>query len=158
MKVKIDKKDYLKSIGIPLLTGATAALLTGSGMKMFESLNQPPLSPPGWLFPIVWTILYILMGTAYYLINHTGENRKIVEEANTIYALQLLANFIWPILFFGFGWYFFAFVWLIILWVLILVTMLMFSRISKKAAVLLIPYLLWVTFAGYLNLGIWWLN
>lgn len=158
MKMNINKKEYLKSIAIPILVGGASALLTGSGMKTFESLNQPPLSPPGWLFPIVWTILYILMGTAYYLVNNSGGNIKVIAEANTVYALQLIANFIWPVLFFGFGWYFFAFIWLIVLWILILVTIFMFRRVSKKAAILLIPYLLWVTFAGYLNLGIWWLN
>lgn len=156
--MKMDKKEYLKAIAVPLIVGGVAALLSGSGMKEFASLNQPPLTPPGWLFPVVWTILYVLMGTAYYMINKTHGNSKLIAEANTVYALQLIANFIWPILFFGFGWYFVAFIWLVILWILILVTFFRFFTVSKKSAYLLVPYLLWVTFAGYLNLGIWWLN
>lgn len=156
--MKMDKKEYLKAIAVPLIAGGVAALLSGSGMKEFASLNQPPLTPPGWLFPVVWTILYVLMGTAYYMVNKAHGNSKLIAEANTVYALQLIANFIWPILFFGFGWYFVAFIWLVILWILILVTVFRFFAVSKKAAYLLVPYVLWVTFAGYLNLGIWWLN
>lgn len=158
MKVEVEKKKLVKAVAIPLLVGAIAALLTMNGMKAFEELAKPPLSPPGWLFPVVWTILYILMGVAYYLVNRSGGSEKAVDEANTIYALQLIANFIWPILFFGFHWYFLSFIWLVLLWFLILLTIHMFGKVSKKAAFLMIPYLLWVTFAGYLNLGIWWLN
>lgn len=158
MKVEVEKKKLVKAVAIPLLVGAIAGLLTMNGMKAFEELAKPLLSPPGWLFPVVWTILYILMGVAYYLVNRSGGSEKAVDEANTIYALQLIANFIWPILFFGFHWYFLSFIWLVLLWFLILLTIHMFGKVSKKAAFLMIPYLLWVTFAGYLNLGIWWLN
>ena len=103
--MKMDKKEYLKAIAVPLIVGGVAALLSGSGMKEFASLKQPPLTPPGWLFPVVWTILYVMMGTAYYMVNKIHGNSKLIAEANTVYALQLIANFIWPILFFGFGWY-----------------------------------------------------
>ena len=126
-------------------------------MKAFESLNQPPLSPPGWLFPIVWTILYILMGIASYLVFFT-ETEENKFRALAVYVLQLIVNFFWPIFFFGFELYFFAFLWLLLLWILILWTIREFRKINEMAAVLLLPYLLWVTFAGYLNFGIWWLN
>ncbi|MCI5640432.1 MAG: tryptophan-rich sensory protein, partial [Lachnospiraceae bacterium] len=109
------------------------------------------------LFPVVWTILYILMGISSYLITHSDSQ---VDKTNalTLYTLQLGANFLWSILFFGMGWYFFSFLWLCLLWVLILATILSFQKISPRAAWLLVPYLLWVTFAGYLNLGIALLN
>ena len=152
-----DKKALFKAILIPLAVGGIAGLLTGSGMKAFESLNQPPLSPPGWLFPIVWTILYVLMGIASYLVFFT-ENEENKFRALAVYVLQLIVNFFWPIFFFGFELYFFAFLWLLLLWVLILWTIREFRKINEMAAVLLLPYLLWVTFAGYLNFGIWWLN
>lgn len=125
---------------------------------LFEQLNKPPLSPPGFLFPIVWTILYTLMGIASYLIFSANANREDINNALTVYALQLAVNFFWSIFFFNLRWYLFSFFWLILLWVLILDTIILFFRISKPAAYLLIPYLIWVTFAGYLNLGIFLLN
>ncbi|MBE5883857.1 MAG: tryptophan-rich sensory protein [Lachnospiraceae bacterium] len=127
-------------------------------MMLFEQLNKPPLSPPGFLFPIVWTILYTLMGIASYLIFSANANREDINNALTVYALQLAVNFFWSIFFFNLRWYLFSFFWLILLWVLILDTIILFFRISKPAAYLLIPYLIWVTFAGYLNLGIFLLN
>lgn len=127
-------------------------------MRTFESLNQPPLSPPGRLFPIVWTILYALMGIASYLVLVSGKNKEEIRKAILVYVYQLVVNFLWPTFFFNFGWYLFSFFWLILLWGLILLMILRFYKISEKAAYLLIPYLLWVTFAGYLNLAIRWLN
>lgn len=156
--MKINRGVLLVCIAIPLLTGALAALLSGGGMRTFESLNQPPLSPPGRLFPIVWTILYALMGIASYLILVSGKNKEEIRKAILVYAYQLVVNFLWPTFFFNFGWYLFSFFWLVLLWGLILLMILRFYKISEKAAYLLIPYLLWVTFAGYLNLAIRWLN
>ncbi len=148
----------LKCIGIPLAAGAISALASGGGMRVFSVLEKPPLSPPGWLFPVVWTVLYLLMGLASYLILTAQADQQAISQALTVYGYQLLVNVLWPIFFFDFGWYFFSFLWLILLWLLIAMTIKQFYSISKTAAYLLLPYLAWVTFAGYLNLGIWWLN
>lgn len=156
--MKIDKKKLLKSIVIPLAVGAAAGFLTSGSMKEFEALNQPPLSPPGWLFPVVWTILYLLMGISSYLIATSGAAEETVSEALRIYNYQLIVNFLWPIFFFNFRWYFFALLWLILLWILVANMIKQFAKISQKAAIMNIPYLIWLTFATYLNLGVWWLN
>lgn len=156
--LKINKKLLIICLVIPLAVGGIAALLTGGGMDTFASLNQPPLSPPGWLFPVVWTILYILMGIASYLVLVSGKPQEDINRALALYGIQLAFNFLWPILFFSLSAYLFAFIWLIILWLLILATIVQFYRIEKTAGYLMIPYLVWVTFAGYLNLGIYLLN
>lgn len=155
--MKIDWKKLAICVAIPLLVGGLAALLTRDSMEAFGALNQPPLSPPGWLFPVVWTILYILMGVASYLVV-TARRSRMINPALTAYGAQLFFNFFWSIIFFNWQQYLFAFIWLLVLWVLILVTLSRFYRIDKRAGYLLIPYLLWVTFAGYLNLGIYLLN
>ena len=155
---KVDIKLLVKCIAIPLLVGAVAGIISGGGMDTFESVNKPPLSPPGWLFPIVWTILYILMGISSYLTLTSGAKEEQVQKAMNVYGYQLAVNFLWPTFFFNFRWYLFSFVWLLLLWILVLVMILRFWRIDKRAAYLNIPYLVWLTFAGYLNLGIWWLN
>lgn len=153
--MRFSVKKLLISLGIPLAVGVCAAFLNGDAMRTFSEMNQPPLSPPEWLFPIVWTILYLLMGFASYLVNIS---EKETERARNLYALQLFFNFLWPTWFFGFEWYLFAFLWLIILWILIFKTQNAFYVISKKAAFLLVPYLIWTTFAGYLNFGVYLLN
>lgn len=156
--MKINKGLLIKCIAIPLLVGIVASLISGGGMATFGRLNQPPLSPPGWLFPIVWTILYTLMGISSYLVLTSEGSKKEIRKALTIYAYQLVVNFLWPTFFFNFGWYLFSFFWLVLLWVLVLLMIIRFYQLSKVAAYLMIPYLLWLTFAGYLNLAIWWLN
>ncbi len=132
-------------------------MITSDSMKSFESVAKPPLSPPGWLFPVVWTILYLLMGLASYIVweKSSGKTRR---NALTLYALQLFFNFFWSIIFFNAEAYLFAFIWLLALLLLIIATTLAFARISKLSAYLMIPYIIWVTFAGYLNLGIYLLN
>lgn len=152
------KWTLLKCIAIPLLVGLLSSFLSGEGMEMFSLLEKPPLSPPGWLFPIVWTILYILMGTASWKIYTADAPKEKTLDALTIYAFQLVVNFLWPVFFFDFQWYLFSFFWLLLLWALIAHMIKKFAEISKGAAYLCVPYLLWVTFAGYLNLGIWWLE
>ena len=155
------KKNYkllALCIFIPLLTGILSGLISSSGIKNFNIINKPPLSPPGFLFPVVWTILYILMGIASYLVITSGQSKTKIKDALITYYLQLFFNFFWSIIFFNLEWYMFAFVWLLILWVLIFNTIISFYEISKTAAYLMLPYLLWVTFAGYLNLGIYLLN
>ena len=153
--MKIQWKKLIVCILIPLAVGGLSAFLSRTGMQTFASLDKPPLSPPGWLFPVAWTILYVLMGIASYLVlvsEHPDSN------ALTAYAIQLIFNFFWSLIFFNLGQYLLAFVWLVVLWILILATILLFRKSSKTAAHLMIPYLLWVTFAGYLNLGIYLLN
>lgn len=151
-------KNLLLCIAIPVLTGSLSGFLTRGSMQVFRQLNKPSLSPPGAVFPIVWTILYILMGIASYLVFSSGAGRGDIRNALSVYGLQLAVNFFWSLFFFNLGWYFFSFVWLILLWLLILFTIRLFYPISRPAAYLLVPYLLWVTFAGYLNLGIAILN
>ncbi len=156
--MKIQWKKLIGCIALPLAVGGASALLTRSGMETFERLNQPPLSPPGWLFPVVWTILYVLMGIASYLMTVSAASEEEKSRAWTVYGLQLGFNFFWSILFFNFRLYFIAFFWLVVLWGLILLTLFRFWRCTKAAGYLLIPYLVWVTFAGYLNLAIAFLN
>lgn len=153
--MKIQWKKLFICIAIPLIVGAVSALLTRNQMMTFESLQKPVLSPPGWLFPVVWTILYILMGIASYFVLVSKKPNQI---ALTVYIIQLIFNFFWSIIFFNFELYLFAFVWLVILWLLILTTTILFYQIEKISGYLMIPYLLWVTFAGYLNLSIYLLN
>ena len=158
MQKKVNIKLLVKCIAIPLLVGAVAAIISGGGMDVFESVNKPPLSPLAWLFPVVWTILYTLMGSSSYLILTSGEKEEQIQKAMTVYGYQLAVNFLWPTFFFNFQWYLFSFVWLLLLWILVFVMIFRFWKIDKRAAYLNIPYLVWLTFAGYLNLGIWWLN
>ena len=156
--MKINKKLLIICLVIPLAVGGIAALLTGGGMDTFETLDKPPLSPPGWLFPVAWTILYVLMGIASYLVYTSGASPLPVRRAIMLYAVQLAFNFLWPVFFFGMSAYLFAFIWLIALWLLIFATAVSFYRLSRAAGYLMIPYLLWVAFAGYLNLFIYLLN
>ena len=151
-------KTPLICVAIPLLVGGLSALLTKNTMTNFEMLNQPALTPPPELFPIVWTILFILMGIASYLVYESDANTNMINSALRLYAIQLIMNFCWSIVFFNLGWYLFAFIWLILLWLVILATTWMFYKISKPAAYMMVPYVLWVTFAAYLNFMIWRLN
>lgn len=156
--MEIKKGLLIKCIAIPLIAGGISALLTRGSMEEFAMLQKPPLSPPGWIFPVVWTILYTLMGISSYIILTSNANPEEIAKALRVYAYQLIANFLWSTFFFNFGWYFFSFLWIILLWVLILIMIIRFYRIAKPAAYLNIPYLLWVTFAGYLTWGIWRLH
>ena len=152
------RKRLLLCIAIPLAVGGLSAFFTRDGMEKFESLKHPPLTPPGWLFPVVWTILFLLMGIASYLAANSGGSVKAVRGAMTLYGVQLGFNFMWSILFFNMGWFLFAFVWLVVLWLLIFATTVRFYLLSRPAGYLMFPYLLWVAFAGYLNFGVYLLN
>ena len=152
--MKENWKNLITAIAIPLAAGSLSALLAKDGISSFSTITKPPLTPPAAVFPIIWTILYILMGIASYLVIMKNPD----EKALSLYGLQLLFNFFWFIWFFRFGWYLFAFFWLIALWLLILATTLAFFRISRPAGYLMLPYLIWVTIAGYLNLGVYLLN
>lgn len=153
--MKMQWKNLITCIAIPLAAGSLSALLTRNNMESFESINKPVLAPPGWLFPVVWTILYLLMGIASYLVLTSEEPNN---AALTVYVIQLAFNFFWSIIFFNLEQYLLAFIWLVLLWLLILKTADLFRQISKPAGYLMLPYLLWVTFAGYLNFAIYLLN
>lgn len=155
--MKRNIKKLIICLGIPLAVGGLSALISG-GMSDYAAQVQPPLSPPGWLFPIVWTILYLLMGYASYRVLQSDAPTEKKRRALTLYGLQLLFNFLWSPVFFGLGMPLAAFLILLILWLLIALTIHAFSALDERAGDLLIPYLLWVTFAGYLNLGVYLLN
>ena len=147
-------KTFWYSFALKFLFAIGGGIVTYAGMPQYEAAVHPALTPPSWLFPVVWTILFVLMGIASYLIYRQGTEDPQVRQALVIYGIQLLFNFFWPIFFFRFGWYLFSFFWLVILWVLILVMISKFRKIDETAAKLLVPYLLWVTFAAYLNFGV----
>lgn len=155
--MKIQWKKLIISVLIPLAVGGLSAWLTRNSMESFDNLAKPPLSPPGWLFPVVWSILFVLMGIASYLVLVSDKPAR-AKTALTVYGIQLAFNFFWSIIFFNFEMYLFAFVWLMILWLLIILTTVLFWRIDKRAGYLMLPYLVWVTFAAYLNFGIYLLN
>ena len=152
------RKALIICLLFPLAVGGLAAALTMGSMEQFAALAQPPLSPPGWVFPVVWTILYLLMGWASFLIWKSDAPQAAKKRTLGLYGVQLAANFVWPLLFFRAGLYGFALIWLVILLVLVAETMLAFGRIGRRAAWLLAPYFLWLLFAAYLNAGVWLLN
>ena len=133
-------------------------------MMVFDTIKKPPLAPPGILFPIVWSILYVLMGCASYLIQNIDVTKLNAEQVTLrkniliVYVVQLMFNFFWSIIFFKFSMYKLAFVWLLILWVLVFIFIKNAFKLNKASAYLMIPYLLWITFAGYLNIMIAVLN
>ena len=139
---------------LPLVGGAIVGLIT-SGYMDYGGMVKPPLSPPGIVFPIVWTILYILMGISYFLASKDNEDNK---ELDQIYLLQLLVNFLWPIIFFVLEMYFTAFLWIVLLIILVIVMIKELLKNNKISGYLQIPYLIWLLFATYLNLGITLLN
>lgn len=157
MVLSLRTKSLIKNLAIPLLIGALAGFLTSGDVKEFTATaKQPFFAPPGWVFPVVWTILYALMGFAAYIIENTSSPRK--SRALTVYYVQLSFNFVWSFIFFSAGNYLFAFLWIILLWVLIIATILEFKMIKSRAAYILIPYLIWVTFAAVLNFSVYLLN
>ena len=156
MKEKI--KSYAFFILSALAVGGLSAFFTRNNMDINNDLLMPPLSPPPILFPIVWSILFILMGISAAMIYNSDAPKSQKNTALNIYALSLAVNFSWNIIFFNLRAFGFAFFWLLLLLFLIILTIIKYFKIQKIAAYLLIPYALWVTFAGYLTAGIWWLN
>lgn len=159
MKLKKNRiKTYAFWIFLSEAAGVLSALLTRNSMVLYtEGIIQPPLSPPAVLFPIVWTVLYALMGIGAArvdLAEVSPEQRKSLR----LFLVQLAVNFFWSILFFNFQAFGLSLLWLLLLWVLIILMIRAFWKVDKPAALLQIPYLLWVTFAGYLNFGVWVLN
>lgn len=147
-------KIYAKSILIPVLIGGIVGLIISSAID-YNSLQKPFLAPPSIVFPIVWTILYILMGISYGILKSKGLTDKKID---IIYYMQLAVNALWSIIFFLLKWRLFAFIWILILDVLVILMIIKFYKKDKTAGFLQIPYLLWVLFASYLNLAIYILN
>lgn len=152
----IKLKSLLINLLITLGGGAIIALLTRESMEVYANLQQPPLAPPGIVFPIVWTILYTLMGISAYMITESGS--KLKNKALTVYGIQLFLNFIWPLVFFNGQMFLAAFIILMALWIMVLWMIGIFYKINPVAAFLQIPYAIWLTFAAYLNLGVYLLN
>lgn len=147
-------KIYVKSILIPVIIGGIVGLII-SGSIDYNSLQKPFLAPPSILFPIVWTILYILMGVSYGIL----ESKSLIEpRTKFIYYLQLFVNATWSIIFFTLKWRLFAFIWIILLDLLVIIMIIEFYKKNKIAGLIQIPYLLWVLFASYLNLAVYLLN
>lgn len=157
VKTNINFKHLIIAVFIPLAVGGISSLIVGSGFDVYsEAVTKPPMSPPDWLFPVMWTILYILMGISSYLVYEKDTTEA--KQPLAVYAIQLAMNFMWPILFFSLSAYLFSFILLIILWSLAITMTVMFYRVSKLAGMLQIPYILWLTFAAYLNLSVFLLN
>lgn len=145
---------YAQSILIPVVLGGIVGFII-SGFMDYEVLQKPPLAPPGIVFPIAWTILYILMGVSYGIIM---DKSQIDSDIRMIYYSQLIVNLLWPIAFFVLKWRLFAFFWIVLLAVLVIIMAVKFYRKNKIAGLLQIPYVAWVIFATYLNFGIYFLN
>ncbi len=151
-------KNYIFFILLTVAVGFVSGLLTREGTQIYkDTITKPPLSPPAIVFPIVWAILYALMGYCAARVSLTNPS-KDRRSAIYLYFAQLTFNFFWSIIFFNLQAFLFAFFWLVALWLLIFFTIKLFRRVDKTAGNLMIPYLAWVTFAGYLNLGVWLLN
>lgn len=147
------------SIGICLIAGAVGSIFTMPSIPTwYATLNRPAIAPPNWIFGPVWTTLFILMGIALYIVWQKGADKKDVKSAVILFGTQLLLNIFWSILFFGMQRPLYSFMEIIFLWLAILATILAFFKISKTAGWLLIPYILWVSFASYLNLAFYLLN
>ncbi|MDO4380953.1 MAG: TspO/MBR family protein [Clostridia bacterium] len=152
-------KNYVYSVLATLAVGGLSALLTAGNREVYQNSAKPFLSPPAWVFPVVWTVLYVLMAVSFAIVFNKRKREPMMRRnAVNIYALNLFFNFFWSIIFFDFGAYLLAFIWLLILWFVIFVMIINYYRTAKAAGLLLVPYLVWVTFAGYLNFGVWSLN
>lgn len=154
MKIR-DKSALIISILIPLTVGTMSALFSGN-MSSYSILNKPAFSPPGFIFPVVWTILYILMGASSYIVYFSNSSNK--SKALLLYCIQLFFNFCWSIIFFGLDLFLFAFIWLIALIFIIIIMIRQFLIVNPLSAYLQIPYLIWCIFAAYLNFSIFLLN
>lgn len=141
------------SLLIPLLVGALSAAISMKAMAAYGTMEKPPLSPPAWVFSVAWTILYLIMGLASYFVFISETDSRDKTLVLTLYAIQLAMNFMWSIIFFNFGLYLLAFGWLIIMWALVIFCACKFFQMDKIAGLLMVPYILWLTFAAYLNMG-----
>lgn len=149
--MKINYKKLVIYILMPLILGSIVGLLTSGN---YNEIIMPKFMPPKILFPIVWSILYILMGISRYLIDNKGNNHNAI----TIYRIGLIVNLLWPFLFFNFKWFLFSFLWIILLIILASIMIIRFYKLSKSSSLLQIPYLIWLIFASILNFAIYTLN
>ena len=159
LKENTNWKLLIKNLAIPLLVGIISGFATKSANEEF-SMNavQPSFTPPPWVFPVVWTILYILMGISAYLIETSNYNTGKKNRALITYYISLLFNFCWSFIFFTFNQYLFAFIWLLILLALVIIYTIKYFKISTTAGVMNIPYIIWLIFAGILNFSVYLLN
>lgn len=151
-----NKSIFIIFLLIPLAAGALSALFTGNISGSYTSFTKPSFAPPGILFPIIWTILYLLMGVSSYIVAQSDHPDKLL--ALRTYFIQLFFNFMWSILFFGLSNYLLAFFWLLLLILLIIIMIVRFHKIKPIAAYLQIPYLFWCIFAAILNFAVYLLN
>jgi tryptophan-rich sensory protein len=150
---------FAGSLLLPLLAGGAGGIATSKSVDTwYRTLRKPSFNPPGWVFGPVWTTLYMMMGIAHYLVERKQVEANIARPARIFYGLQLALNTLWSLLFFGKRSPLAALVEIVFLWLAILLTIITFARISRKAALLLLPYLLWVSFAAVLNGAVWRLN
>ena len=151
-------KPYILWIALTEAVGFLAGLLTRAGSDAFsEYVRQPPLSPPAWVFPVVWTLLYALMGIGAARVWSAPDSDERSQGLNW-FVFQLILNFFWPLIFFNAQAYAVAAIWIVILWIAVLMMILKFYPVDPLAAWLQVPYLLWLTFAAYLAFGVWFLN
>lgn len=157
--MKTEKKQKVRVLAlivallIPLLVGGFSAFLTAEDMNVYETLTRPPLAPPGWLFPIVWTILYLVMGLASYFVFTSDIEPERKRKALLFYAGQLIMNMFWSTLFFTYQLYLVSLIWLLAMWVLIIICTFLFYKANRIAGFMMIGLLVWTTFAAYLNLA-----
>lgn len=150
-----DKWRSIFYIFLPIVLGGIVGVITSGSFSSYANLERPPLSPPGWLFPIVWSILYLLMGVSYYLYKREYEENGLVDR---VYYAQLFVNLVWPIIFFGWELRLAAVIWIILLLGLVGYMIYLFWNRKKVSAYLNIPYIIWVLFATYLTIGVYVLN
>jgi len=155
---KFSLTDLIIFIVSAELTGAVSALISGSFSSLYAEIRNPPLSPPSWVFPIVWTILYALMGTGAYLVYRNEDSGTERTTALGLYVIQLGVNFLWSIIFFRFTLFPAAAFTALVLLILVVAMINEFHRVNKTAAAINLPYLLWLAFAAYLSFGVWILN
>lgn len=154
-------KKILKAIfiiAIPIIVGAVSGFLTRNNVYIYDVLIKPPFALPNYLFSVVWGVLYLTMGIALYLFINSNTNKSMINDGVTLFAFQLLLNFFWSIIFFNLGMYFLAFLLLVALFIFVAITVATFYNTRKSSGILLIPYLLFLVYAGYLNFSIWYLN
>ncbi len=151
---KIKIKPLIIALLVPVSVGLVSAFITSAKMDAFEAVNKPSFSPPSILFPIVWTVLYILMGVSSYLVLTSPSSQKKIDKALLAYGISLVLNFFWSIIFFNLEAFSFAFLWLCILLAVVIYTLVLYFKINRIAAYLQIPYVLWLIFAGVLNISI----
>ncbi len=150
-------KSLLINLAIPLTVGGLSGFIIREGIKFYnQNVNKPSFSPPSILFPIVWTILYTLMGISSYIVFESQSELR--EKSLVVYGIQLLINFIWPIIFFNAKMYLFATIWLVLLCLVVLEMISLYFKIKPIAAYLQIPYMLWLIFATILNFNVFLLN